>query len=153
MPDRWFGMVTVSRMLAWKLKNCYNTFKTKLLLNQTLMLDFRELHLQLQPSFCLSRIAQVQQMLTVTGSLIAFLCWIIEPGCPGGSVTTSSRDGSGYSRQGCTGLKSSMGFLWNYGEIPYLQAEKGLVKCCQLNILTPSSHPAGCRPGSTSGSA
>lgn len=34
-------------------------------------------------------------MLTVTGSLIAFLCWIIEPHCPGSSVTTSSRDAGG----------------------------------------------------------
>lgn len=50
------------KMLAWKLKNGYTTFKTKLLLYQALMLNFRtdrELELQLQPSFCLSRIAQV----------------------------------------------------------------------------------------------
>lgn len=69
----------------------------------------------------------------------------------------SSRDAEGLvtvcrSDEVCTGLKSSMCLLQNYGEVSYLQAEKGLVKCRQLNILIPSSHPAGWSPKSRSGS-
>lgn len=69
----------------------------------------------------------------------------------------SSRDAEGLvtvcrSDEVCTGLKSSMCLLQNYREVSYLQAEKGLVKCRQLNILIPSSHPAGWSPKSRSGS-
>lgn len=61
-------------------------------------------------------------------------------------VTASSSD------EVCTGLKPSVCLPQNCGEVSYLQAEKGLVICRQLNILIPSSHPAGWRPGSRRGS-
>lgn len=65
----------------------------------------------------------------------------------------SSRDAEGLvtacrSDEVCTGLKSSMRSPQNCGDVSYLQAEKGLVKCCQLNKLIPSSHPAGWSPES-----
>lgn len=63
-----------------------------------------------------------------------------------GLVTARRRDAV------CTGLKSSVCLLQNCGEVSYLQAERGLVKCCQLNILIPSSHPAGRGPENRSDS-